>query len=106
MADGNQDLTGLDESVMYSVMAYLLVLVVVPLFMKKNDPFVNFHAKQGLILCIGIILSLLVAVWMPRIGNLLFLLLLLLNIVGLVQALLGRRWKIPLIGSLAEKISI
>lgn len=106
MANRNDDLTGLDESVMYAVMAYLLVLVVVPLVMKKNDPFVNFHAKQGLLLFIGIVLALVAASWLPRFGNLLFLVLLLLDIIGLVQALLGRRWKIPLIGDLAQKVRL
>lgn len=106
MADPNKELLDINDAVLYAMMSYLLVLVAVPLLVKKDDPFVNFHAKQGLVLLIGIIGALIAAPWLPVVGNALFVILLVADMAGLVQALLGRRWKIPLIGNIAGRFSI
>ncbi len=106
MADANKDLLDINDTTLYAIMSYLFVLVLVPLLVGKSDPFVNFHAKQGLVILVGTILSLILAAWLPRAGNMVFLVLLLVDVVGLVQALLGRRWKIPLIGDIAARFAI
>ena len=106
MADSNKELLDINDTILYAIMAYLFVLVMVPILVKRNDPFVNFHVKQGLVLTISLVLALIAAVWLPRLGTLLVLFLLLADIVGLVQALLGRRWKIPLIGDIAARFAI
>lgn len=97
---------GIDDSKLMAVMAYLGILVLVPLFTRRQDPFVYFHTKQGVVLLVGFIMALVLAAWVNLLGNILFLLLLLLDVVGLVQALLGRRWKIPIIGQIAEAVRI
>lgn len=110
MADQNTpnqpDITGLDQERLLALLSYLTVLVVIPLLIGRDQPFVRFHAKQGLLLLVGIIISLIIASWIPVLGNVLFLLLMLIDIVALVQTILGRTWKIPVIGDLAQKISI
>src|SRR5947209_7437510 len=35
-----------------AILAYLGILLLVPYLMAKNDPFVKFHLKQGLVLLI------------------------------------------------------
>ncbi|MEX2054675.1 MAG: hypothetical protein WD972_00695 [Candidatus Andersenbacteria bacterium] len=105
-ANSPNELTGIDDDKLFAVLSYLLILVVVPLFVKRNDPFIQFHAKQGLVILIGFILSLIAAQWLPSVGSLLFIVLLIVDMIALVQALLGRRWKIPLIGELAQKFNI
>ncbi|MEX1997308.1 MAG: hypothetical protein WEA04_01350 [Candidatus Andersenbacteria bacterium] len=102
----SRDVTGVDDDKLYAVLAYLTVLVVVPLLLKRNDPFVAWHARQGLVVLLGLILSLVIAAWIPRLGNFLFLVLLAANVIALVQVLLGRRWKIPLLGTIATRFRI
>jgi fumarate reductase subunit D len=91
----------------YSVLAYLWVLCLIPVLMKKDDPAVKFHARQGLMLFIievalgivGIIpfLGLLIA----QIGGLVCLVL---SVMGILNVLKGKQWKIPYVGDWAEKI--
>jgi fumarate reductase subunit D len=98
--------TGISEHMLFAALSYVGVLIFIPWLIHRDDPYVQFHLKQGLVILAGFILALLAARWIPVVGNLLFLLLLILDVVALVQALLGRRWKIPFIGQLAEQFRI
>ncbi len=106
LTNNRQDLTGLEDERLYAMLAYLTVLVFVPLLTRRDDPYVYFHVKQGLVLLIGMVIALIAAAWVPQLGSLLFVLLLAVDVIGLVQALLGRRWKIPLIGTIAQKFDV
>lgn len=104
--NNQKDVIDIDENKVMAALSYLGVLVFVPLLVKKEDPFVRWHVKQGLVILVGGVIALLAVAWVPVIGNLLFLLLMVVDIIALVQALLGRRWVIPVIGQLAEKFRI
>lgn len=104
--DRLNDVTGLDERRLMAALSYVGVLVLVPLLVRRDDPFVRWHAQQGLVLLGGLILAVVAAAWVAVVGNVLFLLLLMADVIALVQALLGRRWRIPGIGHLAEKFRI
>lgn len=98
------DITGVDQNRLMAAISYLGILVLVPLLVKRDDAFVLYHAKQGLIIFIGYILSSIVARFMPLAGNLLWLALIVASIAGFIQALRGKRWKVPGVGDLAEMI--
>jgi fumarate reductase subunit D len=91
----------------YAVLAYLWVLCLIPVLMKKDDPFVRFHARQGLMLFIievalgivGIIPFL--GVVIAQIGGLVCLVL---SVLSIIQVLKGNQWKIPYVGDWAEKV--
>lgn len=100
------DVVDIDENKLLAALSYVGVLVLAPLLIKKDDPFVRWHAKQGLVILVGMIVALIAAAWIPMVGNLLFLILLVVSVVGLVQALLGRRWRIPIIGQIADSFKI
>jgi uncharacterized membrane protein len=104
--EGDEDLTGVDPNNLMAALSYLAILVLVPLFTKKNDSYTAFHTKQGLVILIGYVVASIAAIWMPAIGNLLFLLLLIASIAGFIQAMRGKRWKIPGIGDIANTFSI
>ena len=104
--DNLDDITGLDDSRLYAAMAYLSVLVFVPWLLRRDDPFVNWHIRQGIIVFVVSIFSLVMAAWWATMGGLLFLVVLVGDVVALVMALQGRRWKIPLLGSLVGKFSV
>lgn len=95
-----------DEQKIMAALSYVGFLVLVPLFVSRDDKYVNWHAKQGLVLLIGLILAVVAAQWIAMAGNVMFLVLLLVDVAALVQALLGRWWKIPIIGDIADKFKV
>jgi len=95
------------EGKAYAILSYLWILCLVPLLMKKDNKFVLFHAKQGLVLFMGELVVSIVGV-IPVIGwTIMFfgtLLFGILSLSGIVQVLLGNYWKMPVVGETAEKI--
>lgn len=94
------------KNVGMAILAYLGILVLVPLLTDaKNDPFVKFHIKQGLaLLIVDIIASFIV--WVPFVGWILWLGIVVLFIIGIVNASSGQEKELPLIGPLGSKINI
>ena len=85
-----------------AVVAYILFFV--PLLTDaKHDPFVKYHVKQGLVVfLIGIAVAVLSPfIWM--ISWILQLGLLVLVVLGIVNALNGKQEPLPVVGGLAEK---
>lgn len=95
-----------DEQRIMAALSYVGFLVLVPLFVSRDNKYVYWHAKQGLVLLIGLIVAVIATQWISAVGNILFLVLLLVDVAALSQALLGRSWKIPVIGNIAEKFKI
>ncbi len=89
------------DSNLMAALSYVWVLSIVMLIVKKDDEFVKFHAKQGLIL---FILSFIGVI--PVIGWLVWLVVVVLDIVGFIKALSGERYKVPVVGDLADKINV
>lgn len=105
-ADNLDDITNLDARRVYAAMAYLSILLVMPWLVRRDDPFVNWHIRQGLLVFVSLIAAIVAAAWVPAIGSVVVLVLLLGNVVALVMALQGRRWRIPFLGLLVEKFSL
>ncbi|MBF0610889.1 MAG: hypothetical protein G8345_08140 [Magnetococcales bacterium] len=95
------------SSKVMAAMSYLGILSLVPLVMNRNDEYVRFHARQGVILWMWEVLAI-YTLLLPAFGKMFFkfssFLCVVLSIVGLVAVLLGRAWKFPLIGDWAEKL--
>ncbi len=86
--------------------SYIGFLVLIPLFTRKHDPYVHFHAKQGLVIFIGEVVAVIAAQWVGVVGGLLFVLLLIASVIGLIQSLQGKRFRIPGIAELTDKFNI
>ena len=109
-----------DENKAIAAIWYLGILFLVPLLVKKDSPFAQFHAKQGLVLFISDIVVW-IAIWLlaivlafiPIIGWIVAILLLIagvvffiaLFIIGLMNALGGKMKELPLIGQFGRKIN-
>lgn len=92
------------------ILAYLGILIIIPFLVAKNDQFVKFHLKQGLLLfIIELILwfvgysYILWQLW-PLI-ELLNLCVLILAIMGIVNVAQGKEKELPFIGSLAHNFN-
>lgn len=91
------------DSNLMAALSYLWLLSVVMLLLKKEDPFVKFHAKQGLVLAIASI----VAGVIPFLGWFLLVPIVIIGeIIGFIMAIQGKEYKLPVIGDLAGKINI
>ncbi|KXK00408.1 MAG: Chloroplast import component protein (Tic20) [Parcubacteria bacterium OLB19] len=99
-----------DETTIMASISYLGPLVLVPLLTKRENQFVMFHVKQGLVL-FGIwiaslfILMITLGILAPITGLINFGLLIL-SIIGILNALKMKEVEVPITGKLASKISL
>ena len=108
---GASGISSADEDKIMCVLSYLWALCLIPYFTKKNNAFVMFHARQGLVLFIAWIIIKVVGIFLWRIAiigwtlmSLLHMGILILSIIGIIQALQGNKWKMPVLGDFAEKL--
>jgi uncharacterized membrane protein len=111
---GTTQATPPSNTVLMSVLAYLGILVVIPLLVAKEDMAVKFHVKQGLVLCIGQVLlwvaggmgySLMLGILAPilMLGNLA---LFVLAIIGIINAVKMQQKELPIVGGLAAHLPL
>lgn len=95
------------KSLLMAMLSYLSVLCIVPLLFNKEDEYIFFHARQGLVLWIWGVLSIF-AMHIPVIGPFFFsfsaTLIGVFSIIGLVSVMLGRAWRLPFIYILASRL--
>lgn len=104
---------GSSDRTLMLVLAYLGIFALIPLFVKKDDREVQWHAKNGLVITVAwIILGILLGVisQMPFMGCAVQavwcvypLLILVISIMGIVKALNGKRFVIPGLSDFADK---
>lgn len=94
-----------EENKLLAAIAYLWILCFVPLLLKKDSKFAYEHGKQGLVMFIVGLLGMFVF-WIPLIGWLLWLVVVILNIVAIIKALQGEFWEIPLFGQFRNKFNL
>jgi uncharacterized membrane protein len=103
----------IEEGKVWAIIGYLGILFLVPLLAKKDNKFALYHAKQGLILFIAEIVIWVVAFILMfirfvgwAIAAILWIAILVLFIIGIVNAATGKYKALPLIGQIAEKWKI
>lgn len=100
---GNKTLMG--------VLAYIGILVLIPLFMEKKDSFVKFHIKQGLVLLIIEIALYIVyrmffwSFFTFTIMPLLNLAIIILAILGIINVVQKKERALPFVGQFAKYFS-
>lgn len=88
-----------------AAISYLWILCLVPLILKKEDKFAQFHGRQGLLLAVLWFFGGLMF-WIPVFGWLMALTLAFVSIYGFFQAIKGEKWEVPVIGKYAKKIDL
>ena len=97
------------EGKTFALLSYLSILCIIPLILKKDNKFCLFHARQGLVLFIAEVAVFVISVlpfvvgilW--RVGVLFFGFV---SIWCIIQVLMSKYAKIPLVFELAERIVI
>ncbi len=101
-----------DDGKLFGFLAYLLGIVgfLIVLQAKKDNKFAMYHAKQCLVLCIAAVIAW--VVWLIPVvgwfvlGPILYIIILILWIIGMVNALTGKEKPLPIIGKFGEKINL
>jgi len=106
------------EEIVFSIMAYIGLLVVVPLVsdIKDKSEFVRFHTKQGLMLLISAVAVLIgfgILTEIPFLGVLFipisilaYIGLIAVWIIAIIKTIKGEKWLLPLVGEIADKWNI
>lgn len=99
------ELNDVEQNKAIAAIGYIWILCFVPLFMKRDSKFAQFHGKQGLVLFIVEIIISVLFWWIWWFGWILGLVTLILAIMGILQALQGNWWEMPIIGQFAKKLN-
>lgn len=87
-----------EENKDIAALSYVWVLSVAVFFLKKDSPFVRFHAKQGMVL-----FALSIVFWsVPLVGKLLELVVLAFCAMGFIAAAQGLKKDVPFVGPAAR----
>ena len=98
-----------EDNKLMGILSYIGVLCLIPLLTKKDNTFVFFHAKQGVVLFIAEVATVFVAA-IPLLGwvvaPIVSIIWLILAIIGIVNVLDGKQKELPILGKYADKIKI
>lgn len=82
-----------------AALSYISILSVVMYVLKKEDEYIKFHARQGMVLFVASF------IWViPVFGWIIGLGVFVLMVIGALKAYMGERFRIPVVSDLAEKI--
>ncbi|MBI3602014.1 MAG: hypothetical protein HY209_03880 [Candidatus Omnitrophica bacterium] len=90
----------------YALLAYLSILCIIPLILKKDNPFVLAHGKQGLILFIVETAVWILSIVVPLLWAPLMFILMTLSFWGLMAVVKGEFTRLPLVADWADKVSL
>ncbi|MFH0905397.1 MAG: hypothetical protein V1826_01615 [bacterium] len=121
-AAATRDKTTEMEDKVFAALSYISILFVVPLVLKHDDQYIQFHAKQGLVLfgaevvvwfLLFLLESFVVALaplsglrLIAWVGALAWILFVALSVLGVYYAWTGKKWKIFLLHRIAEKLKL
>ncbi|HCJ52638.1 MAG: hypothetical protein A2898_01745 [Candidatus Kerfeldbacteria bacterium RIFCSPLOWO2_01_FULL_48_11] len=87
------------ERKLMAALSYVWGISLIMLILKKDDPYIRFHARQGFVI---FLLWFLVFIWF--IALFVWAVIVLLSLLGFFKALSGERYRIPIIADIAEKV--
>lgn len=89
-----------------AALSYIWILCLVPLLLKKNSAYAQFHAKQGLTILIAWVVILIIGI-VPILGWIIWffgmIAIVLVSIAGVIKTLNGEAWKIPFVYEWSKK---
>jgi uncharacterized membrane protein len=84
---------------LFGAIAYVWIAAVIIYMLKKDNPFVLHHARQGLVLFLGSL------VWfIPGVGWVIATVAVIGMVIGFLKAQAGEKYEMPFVHLLAEKI--
>ena len=101
--------TTFKKNTLMAILAYISVFIIIPYLMAKDDEFVKFHIKQGLVLVVIGLIAWFAGMMLWGLYPLLMLVnvaTLVLSIIGIINVLQGNKKELPLVGQFAKKFTV
>jgi uncharacterized membrane protein len=95
----------IEKNKLVAALSYLSILFLIPLLLRKDSPFAQFHAKQGAVLFIAFFIGKFFF-WVPFIGWLACIVLIAVTLIALVKTLMGKAWEVPYTQSIIQKLGL
>lgn len=106
MENENKDV---QDNKVIAAIGYVGVLCLIPLLAKKESPYAQFHGKQGLVILVAWVILWVIGL-VPILGWIVWAIgsiaLFVLMVMGIVHALKGEMWELPVIGTYAKQIKL
>src|SRR3989338_1833742 len=97
------------EGKFFAAIGYISILCFVPLFLKRDNKFAQFHGRQALIIFLLEVAAALLTV-VPVVGEVVFRLAWLVfgifSLAGIVKVLSNEYWEMPVIYQIARKVTL
>ena len=94
---------------LFAIVAYIGILCLLPILVKKENKYALHHGKQGLVIFISFVIVVFLPI-IPILGwilcPILFIILVIFSLIGIIQAATGNYWRAPIIADLADKIKL
>jgi len=95
------------EGKAFAILSYLSILCIIPLVLKKENPFVLSHGKQGLIIFVAevavFIVHIILGQWFLKLG---MFVLGIYSFIGIIRVLEGRFVRLYAVAAIAEKVTL
>lgn len=92
----------MENNKLMGILSYIGILVLIPIFAAKDDPFVRYHANQGLVnFIVALVAGVLTAI--PIVGivaGLVGIVCFVFAILGIINVVNGKMQPLPLIGGI------
>ncbi|OGF30030.1 hypothetical protein A2223_02490 [Candidatus Falkowbacteria bacterium RIFOXYA2_FULL_35_8] len=99
----------IEENKAIAAIGYLGILCLVPLLLAKKSKFAQFHGKQALVLFIAEVIVSFVNI-IPVLGQIIWVIalvyFLIMTVTGIIKAMNGESWEMPILGKYTSKIDL
>ena len=89
------------------LISYLGILCVIPIILKSKSNFIRFHTRQGMVLFISEIIFTLIWI-IPFVGWFIgfvgWIICFIFSLVGIIKAITGQEWKMPVLHRFTKKV--
>ncbi len=92
------------ETRLYGLLAYCSLLCLIPLIIRKENDFLLFHGRQGLALFLCEMAVFVVSIVLPWLMQPFLFLFALFSFWGMLKALSGKKFKLPFVFPLSERL--
>lgn len=87
-----------------AALAYIFLLFFIPMA-KKQSPFCQFHAKQGIVMFVIWVIVSFIA-WIPFVGWAAWISMIVLTVMAITKTLNSEMWEIPYVAKYAKQIKL
>ena len=100
-----------EDNKLMAALSYIFILCFIPLLLSRESKFAQYHAKQGLVVFVVEVIVMILSnilIFIPILGWLAimiaYVLLIVGSLAGILKALGGKEWEMPVLAKYAKKL--